>query len=138
VAALDGTVGQDAPVRHHGRGEPAKAARAVQEAEYLMEQVPLTPRLLAKLVAMFPAEDRSFAEQWLLSECGPEIPGGFTDAGWVERVRAAALKISRGSLDKLADATRLGQADWRDLLIGAGFGESVSAYEVWLNEPNSN
>jgi hypothetical protein len=103
-----------------------------------MGHVPLTPRLSAKLAALFSAEDLPFAEQWLLSECGSEIPGGFTDAGWVERVRAAALKMSSGSLHRLADATRLGQTDWRDLLMVAGFGKKVSSYEVWLNEPNSN
>ena len=100
--------------------------------------MPLTPRLSAKLAALFSAEDVPFAEQWLLSECGPEIPGGVKDAGWVERVRAAALKMSRGSLHRLADATRLGQTDWRDLLMVAGFGENVTSYDAWLNEPNSN
>lgn len=102
-----------------------------------MSHMPLTPRLSAKLAALFSAQEVPLAEQWLLSECGPEIPGGFTDTDWVERVRAAALKMSGGSLNKLADATRLGQADWRDLLMGAGFGKSVGSYEAWLNNTHS-
>jgi hypothetical protein len=100
-----------------------------------MIEIPLTPRLTRKLTALFPAADRQFAEQWLLSECGPDLPGGFTDPTWVERVRAAALKSSAGSLDKLARATALGQQDWRDLLMGAGLGDP-EAHEVWLNGPS--
>lgn len=103
-----------------------------------MSQMPLTRRLAAKLAAVFPDDDRAFAEQWLLLECGPDIPGGFTDARWAERVRAAALKLSRGSLDRLASATALGRQDWRDLLMAAGFGESLTAHDEWLTDPNSN
>ncbi len=99
-----------------------------------MIEIPLTPRLADKLTALFPTGDRRLAEQWLLSECGPNLPGGFTDPTWVERVRAAALKFSAGSLDKLARATALAQQDWRDLLMGAGFG-TPEAHEVWLNSP---
>ena len=99
----------------------------------LMTEIPLTPRLAAKLAAMFPAGDCAFAAQWLVSECGPRIPGGFTDPTWVERVRAAALRLSAGSLDKLAVATGLGQQDWRDLLMAAGFGHP-DAYEAWLDD----
>lgn len=69
----------------------------------------------------------------VMSECGPDIPGGVTDPAWIERVRAAALKLSEGSLDKLAQATALGQEDWRDLLMAAGFGASLSAHLTWLN-----
>jgi hypothetical protein len=103
-----------------------------------MSQPPLTRRLSAKLAELFSPEDRSFAEQWLLFECGPQIAGGYADARWVERVRAAVLKLSGGSLERLADATCLGQRDWRDLLTGSGFGESLDSYVAWLNQRTSN
>lgn len=100
-----------------------------------MQNFPLTSRLAAKLSEVFSADDQQLAHQWLVTECGPHIPGGFPDQFWVERVRAAALKVSNGSLDKLAWATSLGQTDWRDLLMAADFGK-LNAHEAWLDESN--
>jgi hypothetical protein len=34
-------------------------------------------------------------------------------------------------MDKLADAVRLANKDWRDLLVAAGFAESVDAHKDW-------
>jgi len=49
----------------------------------------------------------------------------------LERFRFAALKLSRGRMDKLADAVRLANKDWRDLLVAAGFADSVDAHKDW-------
>jgi len=38
---------------------------------------------------------------------------------------------SRERMDKLADAIRLANKDWRDLLVAAGFAESVDAHKDW-------
>lgn len=100
----------------------------------MMTEIPLTPRLDAKLGGLFAIDDRPLAKEWLLSECGPHISGGYSDLVWVERVRAAALKVSNGSLDKLGRATELLKKDWRDLVMVADFG-SLDAHEAWLNEP---
>jgi hypothetical protein len=97
----------------------------------VVTEIPLTPRLSAKLVQLFTDDDPALAERWLVTECGPSIPGGFTDPKLVERVRAAALKVSEGSLDGLARATDLAHSDWRDLLMAADFG-SLDAHEAWL------
>lgn len=94
--------------------------------------IPLTPRLVAKLAALFPSEDRSFAEKWLIEECGESLSLGSMGEDGLERIRAAALKLSCGSLDKLALATSLAQRDWRDLLMGADFGVDIHAHETWL------
>ncbi|WP_156178728.1 hypothetical protein [Pelagerythrobacter marensis] len=101
-----------------------------------MSEIALTPRLATKLAELFATDEQQIAHQLLLSECGPRIPGGFADPMWIERVRAAALKISSGSLDKLAEATALGQIDWRDLVMAADF-SSLNAHEVWLDDPIS-
>ncbi|WOE76394.1 hypothetical protein [Alterisphingorhabdus coralli] len=98
-----------------------------------MPEFPLTPRLAAKLSEVFAASDQQFAHEWLVTECGPNIPGGHQDLHGIERVRAAALKVSDGSLEQLARATALGQIDWRDLLMAAGFG-SLDAHETWLDK----
>jgi hypothetical protein len=97
-------------------------------------EIPLTPRLAARLAELFASEDAARAEEWLVAECGPNFPGGFTNPAWVERVRAAALKLSDGSLDKLARVTAIGRRDWRDLLMAAGFG-GLTAHEDWLDAP---
>jgi hypothetical protein len=103
-----------------------------------VRQTPLTPRLAAKLAALFPGEDRSLAQQWLVSEIDDDLPGGISNSmALLERIRAAALKFSGGSLDRLARATSLAQEDWRDVLLAAGFGDA-RAHDEWLNEPLSN
>ena len=43
----------------------------------------------------------------------------------------AGLKLSGGDLSKLQAAIALAQVDWRDVLMGAGFGEDVSAHRAW-------
>jgi hypothetical protein len=105
-----------------------------------MTDIPLTPRLAAKLAAIFPPEDRTFAEQWLIAECGSDLPLIHSAPELLQRVRAAALKFSQGSLDRLALATRSAQQDWRDLLMAADFGQDVHAHQAWLDDtanPNS-
>jgi hypothetical protein len=61
-----------------------------------MTDIPLTPRLAAKLAAIFPPEDRTFAEQWLIAECGSDLPLIHSAPELLQRVRAAALKFSQG------------------------------------------
>jgi hypothetical protein len=52
----------------------------------------------------------------------------------IERIAAAALKKSEGSLEKLEAAMELAARDWRDLLMAAGFGYDVSAHEAWFRQ----
>ena len=60
------------------------------------------------------------------------------DAKSLERLRFAALKISRGELKRLSHAMREAQMDWRDLLMAADFGLTVDAHRVWLAELRSH
>lgn len=90
-----------------------------------------TQRLQSAAWAIFgPAE--ATAVDWLDQHCNaaklhvaPEM---------VERIAAAALKVSEGSLERLEAATELAATDWRDLLMAAGFGHDVSAHKAWLRE----
>lgn len=102
-----------------------------------MAQYPLTPRLSAKIKALFPSQDHAFAEQWLVAECGDSVPFGAMGMKGLERIRAAALKVSRGSLERLAAATSRAQISWRDLLVSADFAEDVHAHEAWLESGTS-
>jgi hypothetical protein len=84
---------------------------------------------------LFRPEDHFQATGLLDLECGYSIPG-FKHASEqdVERVRFAALKLSDGDLGQLRRAVELGQIDFRDLLMNAGFGYDVTAHEKWLPE----
>ncbi|GEM_PF-5430171 len=48
-----------------------------------------------------------------------------------DRVIIAALKGSRGSIDMLYECAELANHDWRDLLVGAGFGHDIRAHQYW-------
>jgi hypothetical protein len=69
----------------------------------------------------------------LVEECGNNLPSlEKLNQFQLERFRFAALKLSNGSLERLREAITLAKADWRDLLMGAGFGEDVHAHGRWL------
>lgn len=48
-----------------------------------------------------------------------------------DRFQIAALKLSGGSLSELKRAVDLFHTDYRDLLMGAGFGHDVEAHLTW-------
>jgi len=82
---------------------------------------PLTSTTRQHLDALFSVDDRSAAEAALLR--------------WLEdseRLRFAALRLSHGDLRALAEAIKLGQTDWRDLLVAADFADDIRAHEKWV------
>ena len=93
----------------------------------------LSPGVVERIAALFPAGQRAEVADLLASECGSNLPFADTlgPAG-VERVRLAVLKISGGSLDRLWAAVEQAQLDWRDTLVGAGFGDDPRAHLTWL------
>lgn len=54
-----------------------------------------------------------------------------------ERMFAAVVRLAQGRLDKLDDASRLAREDWRDLLVGADFGNEdwPARLSDWLSAP---
>jgi len=92
----------------------------------------LTAFLQNHIVRLFPPEEREEVAHLLREDCGTALPG--TDSAsleFFERVQCAALKLSEGRVDKLVDAIVLGQTDWRDLLVSAGFAEDPRAHKDW-------
>ena len=75
----------------------------------------LTPRLRRYIEKTFsPDAARRVAErleEWRIS---------YEDEAPSERLKAAALLCSEGGEERLADCLELGEADWRDLLMGTG------------------
>ncbi len=89
----------------------------------------ITERLVIKL---FAPGDRDEVRRLLLDRCGTNLPLLERVDGYaLERFRFAALKLSAGDLARLRDAVELANADWRDLLMEAGFGDDVKAHEGW-------
>ena len=90
-----------------------------------------------KIRALFPPEQHDEVATILETECGNNLPflGKETPDG-LERFRFAALKLSDGKIEKLVGAVDLAKRDWRDLLVAAGFADSVEAHRQWLARPS--
>jgi len=88
---------------------------------------------------MFPVEQQESVAKLLLTECGNNLPYlNNSDEIELERIRFAALKSSRGNVDKLQRAIALAKSDWRDLLMSAGFAESVTEHSEWADNYLNN
>ena len=94
--------------------------------------VPLSPRTRHHLEALFAPALRAEAARLLEEECADDLP--FCEGSGpleLERVRFAALKLSRGELARLAQWVALAQTDWRDVLVAAGWVEDAKAHLRW-------
>ncbi len=81
----------------------------------------------------FKPEHRAEAARMLEVQCARDLSScENADTKSLERLRFAAIKISRGELKRLSHAMREAQMDWRDLLMAAEFGVDVNAHRVWL------
>jgi hypothetical protein len=83
---------------------------------------------------MFRPSDAPEAARLLVEQCAETLPllGEPATPAGLERTRFAALKLGGGELQRLREAVRLAQADWRDLLVAAGFADDIHAHEKWL------
>ena len=94
--------------------------------------IPLSADTIERVRAVFPAGTEAAVVAMLETDCADNLP--FCQAATAlssERIRFAVLKLSGGDLSKLQAAVALAQVDWRDVLMGAGFGEDVSAHRAW-------
>ena len=82
----------------------------------------LTGRCLECVGTLFGSEDLVAAEDMLA-----KLPD-FPDA---ERLQLAAVRFSSGTLERLDMAIKLGNADPRDLLMAAGFG-NLNDHQKWV------
>lgn len=93
----------------------------------------LSPRTRQLVEVIFSPKDVAEASQWLEEECGNNLPScGNQDPYGMERIRFAALMISKGNMLKLLQAIDEARMDWRDLLMAADFGFDVHAHETWV------
>jgi hypothetical protein len=83
----------------------------------------------------FPTDQRQLVRTLLFEQCGNNLPFLENhDEKRLERFQFAALKLSEGKLEELHGAIALAKADWRDLLVAAGFGDNANAHRAWLPE----
>jgi len=94
--------------------------------------VKLSAATEARLVRVFAPTHVDEARSLLENDCAENIPlwNARTPSG-LDRLRIAAIKTSGGTIAGLVDALVLAETDWRDLLVGAGFGHDVTAHESW-------
>lgn len=82
--------------------------------------------------ALFPPELREQVRELLSRQCGSNLSFCENrDEFQLERVRFAALKLSKGNLRELQKAVKLAQTDWRDVLMAAGFAHDLNAHKKW-------
>ena len=87
---------------------------------------------------LFAEADRAVVEDLLERQCGVNLPlTAFWSEAEFERVWLAVLKLSDGRLERLRDTIGLAQRDWRDVLVGAGFGSSLEAHRKWASSLTS-
>jgi hypothetical protein len=101
--------------------------------------VPLSADTQWLIDRFFRADHRADAASLLAERCARNLPScEKSDARTLERLRFAAIKVSRGKLDRLHHAVREAQMDWRDLLMAADFGCDMNAHRQWFNQLRSN
>ena len=49
----------------------------------------------------------------------------------LDRFRFAAIKISKGNIDRLKSAIILATTDWRDLRVCADFATDINSHNEW-------
>ena len=88
-----------------------------------------------KVRQLFPSRQQQDAADLLMIECGNNLPFcESSDEYALERIRFAVLKLSGGNLCELRRWVGLAKTDWRDVLMAAGFGHSVTAHKEWRVE----
>ena len=93
---------------------------------------PLTERTRRLVEHLFGAADSLVAQHLLLEECGTNLPFCETqDAAGLERIRFAVLMLSGGNIDRLRETVEHAKQDWRDVLVSAGFGYSLTEHDRW-------
>jgi hypothetical protein len=98
----------------------------------------LSPKTLRRVARLFREHDRPTVERLLVRQCGNNLPMlESLTAVELERFQFAVLKISRGKLRGLRRAIKLAKADWRDLLVAAGFANDLTAHLDWLPVPRN-
>lgn len=98
-----------------------------------MPPIPLSSETRRRVDALFDGPAREAAAELLITQCAANLPLWVNpDERGLERIRFAVLKLGNGDLTELRRAVQMAQVDWRDVLVAAGFGDSVRVHESWF------
>lgn len=95
--------------------------------------IELTSKTKAAVERIFPKDMWLEVCEKLVKECGDNLPAveaSYTELA--ERIRFAVIKSSEGNYSKFLSCVDLAKEDWRDILVGAGFGDATSSHLRWL------
>jgi len=81
------------------------------------EPIELTPLVVTKVNQSFSPEERTYALEILVNECGRNLPFCKDATGQdLERIRLAVIKLASGNFDELRRKIETAKRDWRDVL----------------------
>ena len=83
--------------------------------------LPLSPNIAKAVEKLFSDENKEEAVRLLTEQCGVNLPNCKNEDEYdLENLRFQALKLSEGNIEKLRDAIRMANEDWRELISKAG------------------
>lgn len=99
------------------------------------EPVPLTELLIAKIDQTFAPHDRRELMDFLVNECGRNLPQKAEATSLsLDQIRLAVLKLANGNLDELRRQVKIAKSDWRDVILVAESPEALSFGLVQLDK----
>lgn len=94
--------------------------------------LPLSPNAAKAVEKLFFAEQRQEVVRLLTEKCADNLPNcKDQDEYGLEDRRFQVLKLSGGNIDKLHDAIRMANEDWRDVMLGSRIGNSLQTETSW-------
>jgi len=95
----------------------------------------ITPAVKSKIEKVFSHDNWEKAVLLIRYNCGNTLPlMGSNQPEEYDRIRFAVIKLSKGNLDVLEKVIGQSHSDWRDVLVGAGFGYDCQAHLHWAPE----
>lgn len=89
--------------------------------------LPLSPNTAKAVEKLFSGMRKEEVVQLLIEQCAENLPNCKNEDEYqLEDIRFQVLKLSAGNIEKLRDAVRLANEDWRDIMGAAG---SVRKYK---------
>ena len=83
--------------------------------------LPLSPNIAKALEKLFSDENKEEVVRLLTEQCAENLPNCKNEDEYdLENLRFQALKLSEGNIEKLRDAIRMANEDWRELIGKAG------------------
>ncbi len=94
--------------------------------------IELSRDTLDRVNILFFGVEREEAIKLLTEECGNNLPFcENTSSIESERIRFAVLKLSQGNFSELKRVVEAVKEDWRDVLVAAGFHNSLTIHNEW-------